>query len=148
MSLKIYINEEKQAYLKQGNNNILAGIQVSPTYKLLPIKDAVYSGSLTSATSVKLVKIERNTPFNVISETTLSNSVITYSGGQFKIDQTVDIGISLDKCIYYLEFENGENKYTSEVFLVQEISAKLSADNLFWTADSTLITADQTNLII
>ena len=146
MSLKIYINEEEQDFRKEYNNNILLDIQVSRTFALLPISGASYSGSLTSATSVKLIKIQLDSPFSIIEEITLPNSVITYSNGQFKVDQDVDIGVSLDECVYYLEFENGENKYKSEAFLVQVINNQLSADNNFWTADSTLITADQTNL--
>jgi hypothetical protein len=148
MSLKIYINEENQAFRKEGNNDALFGIQLGFTFKLPPIHGAVYSGSNTSATSVKLVQIKKDPPFEVEKETTLSNSVIKYENGEFKIDQDVLIGVTLEKCIYYLEFQNGENTYKSENFIVQESNQNLLASNNFWLASSTNILASQTNLEI
>lgn len=142
--IKTYINSERQAHLKKGNNDILFGIQISKTFMIPQIKDAVYTGSNTSATSVKLVKISNKKPYNTISETTLSNNVITYSDGEFKINYD-NLSISLDQCIYYLEFENGENIYKTEPFLVQEFNQKLLASGIYWLASSTDILASNTN---
>lgn len=147
MALKIYINEEKQAFLKRGNNDLLSGIQYCRTYALPPIRDAYYSGTNTIITSVKLVEINRMT-LEDGEETALSTSVVTYSTDQFKVNQDVIVAGLTKGCVYYLEFTNGENIYKSEPFLVQEYSQKLSADQLFWTADSTLITADQTIITV
>lgn len=146
MALKTYIGEEKQAFLKRGNNDLLLGIQYCRTYALPPIKDAYYSGSNTTITSVKLVEVNRMT-LEDIEETVLSTSIVTYSADQFKVNQNVAVSGLTKGCVYYLEFTNGENIYKTEPFLVQEFNQKLSADQLFWTADSTLITADNTLII-
>lgn len=146
MALKTYIGEEKQAFFKRGNNNLLFGIQYCRTFALPPIKDAFYSGSNTSATSVKLVKVNQLT-LEDGEETTLSNSVITYSDGQFKIDQNVDIGTMEAGCVYYIQFENGENRYKTEPFFIQKFNQKLLASGT-WLASDTDILASDTNIII
>jgi hypothetical protein len=148
MSLKIYINEENQAFRKEGNNDALFGIQLGFTFKLPPIHGAVYSGSLTSATSVKLVQIKKDPPFEEVKETTLSNSVIKYENGEFKIDQDIAIGLFLDNCVYYLNFKNGVNEYNSEAFLVQVSNQSITWDINWITWDNDNITFDQTNIEI
>jgi hypothetical protein len=154
MSLETYIDGRIQAFMKQGAGNLLFGLQNAPTYKLLPIFDANESGSTASITSIEAVKIGANSSITMgmqeIDRTVLSNSLIVFDSGsnQYIVDTDVVLSTLLDECIYYLEFKNGYNVFTTEPFLVQKMDLPINWSMTVITWDSTLITFDQTNLTI
>ena len=96
------------------------GLQDSPTYKLLPIFKAYESGSTASPTEITAVKISNEYPFAEIERTSLNTNLITFdvATSQYLIDNSKTITGLLDNSIYYLEFKNGYNVFTTEPFLV------------------------------
>ena len=147
MSLKTYIDTQVQDFRKNGAANILFGLQNAPTYKLLPIFEAYESGSSASPTEITAVKID--TQLNEISRTVLATDLIIYKSGtaQYVVDPSKITSLN-DGSIYYLEFKNGFNVFTTEAFLVKAMDVPLKWDLIIITFDSTLITFDQSNINI
>ena len=148
MSLKTYIDGQVQAFRKTGAGNILFGLQDSTTFKLLPIFEAYESGSTASPTEITAVKIKVD--LTEISRTVLPTNLIIFDSatGQYIIDNTKTVTGLLDECIYYLEFKNGYNVFTTDAFLVKIMDLPIKWDMTIITFDSTLITFDQTNITI
>ena len=60
MSLKIYTDGEIQNFLKKSAPDLLFGIQISRTYKLLDIYKALNAGSTASPTEITAVRINND----------------------------------------------------------------------------------------
>ena len=150
MSLKVFIDNAVQDFRKKSAPNIQFGLQTSPTFKLLPIFEAYESGSSDAPTEITAVKIENVFPFREISRTVLPTNLIVFDSNtnQYIIDNTKTITGLLDESIYYLEFKNGFNVFTTEAFLVKIMDIPITWDITIITFDSTLITFDQTNITI
>lgn len=153
MSLQVFINSTVQGFMKTGTGNLKLGLQNAPTYKLLPIHGA-HSLNSNSIVSIEAVKIGKNSSVTLgekeIDRTTLSNSLIVYDSSilQYIVDQDVILSELLDECIYYLEFNNGRDVFTTDAFLVQKMDLPINWSMLVVTFDSTLITFDTTTLNI
>lgn len=152
--LKVFTDIVIQVFLKTGAGNSFFGKQDAPTYKLLGIYDAHYAGSSNSVTEITAVKIGANSSVSMgleeIDRTVLSTSLIIFDSGtnQYIVDQDLILATLLDECIYYLEFKNGFNVFTTEAFLVQKMNLPINWSMTVITFDSTLITFDQTTLNI
>lgn len=154
MSLKTYIDTQVQDFLKEGGGNLLFGLQNAPTYKLLPIFEAYESGSTASPTEITAVKIGSKSGISLglqeISRTSLATNLIIFDPGtnQYIVDSSKILATLLDECIYYLEFKNGFNIFTTEAFLVQKMDLPINWSMTVITFDSTLIKFDTTTLNI
>ena len=148
MALKTYIDGVVQDFKKDGAANILFGLQNSTTFKLLPIYEAFKSGSTDAPTEITAVQIDQDCI--EIGRVTLPIDLIVFDSGtnQYLIDNTKSIYGLLNESIYYLEFKNVFNKFSTEAFLVTTMNHAIKWDMTIITFDSTLITFDQTNITI
>ena len=117
MSLKVYniTQGEVQDYIKEGTPDLLSGIQFGMYTKLLPI----YNGNSAASAITEVTAVKLNASGSELSRTSLATDLIIHDAGtsQYLIDE--DKRLSLDECIYLIEFKDANFTFQSEPFLVQ-----------------------------
>ncbi len=148
MSLQVYTDGEIQDFLKKSSPDLLFGIQIANTYKLVSIHGAFNAGSTASPTEITAVRIDNNK--KEVERIVLATDLIVFDVGtdQYLIDRTKTLATLLDQDAFFLEFKNGFNVFQTDPFLVKIMDLPLTFDMTVWTFDSTLITFDQTHLTI
>lgn len=132
MSLKTYIDNQIQAFRQKSSQGLLVGLQGSPTNNILPIFGAHIGESSSDIIEINLVKISdvgtydssaQLYNFKELEKISIDSNKMKFDIGsnQYVIDNSIDIELELDKCIYFLEFTNGFDTYKTDAFYANPI---------------------------